>query len=334
MSGDDRPHVRWPLFWLSLLCLTATWSLLAIRWSEPGRPLVIAAAGLLPLLATAPMIIGSLAAWLSRSVPLRLVGAVTVILFLVTTSPLDAVIGCRAADPPAGGAADGLVRLYTANVFADTASARVDAVAAAVAAENPDVLVLQEVTGDFLAGIRVDSRLDFLPHRSDTVSGVPWGEVVWSRWPIVEVEIQPLAGIELIHATIDGPTGRFITTAIHTGAPITGGLVGPWQRQLAGIAAIDRSVGPRILAGDFNATRDHRPFRAVLANGWTDAHEAKGCGFDATWPAAGGLPFAVMRLDHVVVDEDWEVLDLRLGTEVGSDHLPVITDLVLAPAET
>ena len=248
--------------------------------------------------------------------------------FAVTTSPVDAVVGCGADPIPVGGANDGVVRIYSANVFAETADQRVNEVIAAVASEDPDVLVLQEMTGDLLAGMRNDARLSSLPHRTDAAPGVPSGEIIWSRWPIGSVDVERVSGIDLIHATIDGPTGPFVVTAVHATAPIDDNLVGPWQRQLESIADLDAS-NPRVLAGDFNATGDHRPFRTVLNAGWTDAQEEKGCGFDATWPVDGRLPLPVMRLDHVMVSDHWRVLDLRLGEPAGSDHLPVLTTILL-----
>jgi endonuclease/exonuclease/phosphatase (EEP) superfamily protein YafD len=34
-----------------------------------------------------------------------------------------------------------------------------------------------------------------------------------------------------------------------------------------------------------------------------------------------------VRIDHVVVDDSWEVLDARLGEDVGSDHLPLVATI-------
>ena len=69
--------------------------------------------------------------------------------------------------------------------------------------------------------------------------------------------------------------------------------------------------------------------RDLLGQGWTDVHEPKGCGLDATWPTGHTtrLPIPVYRLDHVLVTDDFEVLDVRFGDPAGSDHIPVVAEL-------
>ena len=69
------------------------------------------------------------------------------------------------------------------------------------------------------------------------------------------------------------------------------------------------------------------PFDAVVGcvlllqevgQGWTDVHDDKGCRADPTWPT-DGLPFPVMRLDHILVTDDLEVLSTEMGDPGGSD---------------
>ena len=92
-------------------------------------------------------------------------------------------------------------------------------------------------------------------------------------------------------ARIDPPGGRPVTlTAVHPLAPIRG-HADMWQRELALIRQTLATVdGPQVAAGDFNASRDHRPFRDLLAAGFLDCADSGQSrswpGF--TWPAAGG----------------------------------------------
>ena len=124
-----------------------------------------------------------------------------------------------------------------------------------------------------------------------------------------------------MRARIDGPHGPFTVDNIHLTAPVAGGLVSSWESQLAELQAVDTS-GAAILAGDFNATMDHSQFRDLVERGWTDAHEPKGCGFDATWPTGRATP-TLLRLDHVLVTERFEVLAVEIGPGDGSDHRSV-----------
>ena len=82
------------------------------------------------------------------------------------------------------------------------------------------------------------------------------------------------------------------------------------------------------------------PFDAVVGcvlllqevgQGWTDVHDDKGCRADPTWPT-DGLPFPVMRLDHILVTDDFEVLSTEMGDPGGSDHYPVISRIRFADA--
>lgn len=327
-SAGDR--WRWfRLFWLlvGLSSLLVVWVLLVMRWRAVTHPLTIAIVGIMPLLAIGPLFAGVLGAWWSRNNSLRVAAALTVVPFLYTTSPVNAVVGCG-AHQDAGVLADDVFTIYTANVWFEFPGGQPDQIADAIVAEDPDIVFLQEVTGGFLSVLENDSRLDRYQHRTTDVPGLPVEDLVWSKWPLENASFQDLANARLVQATVNSPAGPVIVTPVHLQAPINRGNVRYWTEQHRLLSELDRST-PRILAGDFNATRDHQPFRQLLDSGWTDAHEVRGCGFDATWPSDGRLPMPVMRLDHVLVTDHFEVLDVRLGTPGGSDHLPVITTLRL-----
>jgi endonuclease/exonuclease/phosphatase family metal-dependent hydrolase len=69
--------------------------------------------------------------------------------------------------------------------------------------------------------------------------------------------------------------------------------------QPVGLAEAD---GPQLVAGGFNACRDHRPFRDVLAARFLDCVDAaeKRAWPGFSWPVGRVFP-PVMRLDHVLV---------------------------------
>jgi endonuclease/exonuclease/phosphatase family metal-dependent hydrolase len=94
----------------------------------------------------------------------------------------------------------------------------------------------------------------------------------------------------------------------------------------------------QILAGDFNATRDHREFRHLLAaGGLVDTAEAgtpSGRPFGAlrprfTWPADRAWP-ALTRLDHILVSSESIAVESHAVVAVeGSDHRGLIATLRL-----
>lgn len=89
----------------------------------------------------------------------------------------------------------------------------------------------------------------------------------------------------------------------------------------------DRSNRPRIVAGDFNTPPESRAYRRWWSD-WTNAFTRVGRGFGGT--RLNG--WIRVRIDHILVDDRWTVVDARTGDDVGSDHLPVLATVRLEEA--
>jgi endonuclease/exonuclease/phosphatase (EEP) superfamily protein YafD len=161
--------------------------------------------------------------------------------------------------------------------------------------------------------------------RSHTNPDARRGVVVWSKWPMTSTEFGSLNLYQSVTATVALPEGDATVIAVHTSSPTDEEGINAWHRGLDTLSEY-RIEGPTIMAGDFNATEDHAPFRRLLDQGWTDTHDNKGCGLDQTWPT-DTLPFPVMRLDHVLVSDDFDVLSTEVTTITGSDHLSVVSKI-------
>ncbi len=331
-SGDARPtaarRVGRGVGWLTV-ALIAT--VLVLRAAPPlgvGRidffTQLLAAAT--PMLIV-PVVVAVLAALVSRTRDLGVATALVVAVFAVTVAPVDAVVGC--GPEPETAAADGAIRIYSANVW--SGRGRAADIGAAIVAEDVDVVVLQEarwvfqqellaVPGMDRFGYSVSEELD----QSDT-------DVILSRWPLGNAAREQLGGRTVISADIEHPDGVFRVHNVHTTAPMRPGNMSRWQAQLDAIGEIPNET-PTILAGDFNATEDHQPFRSLLSNGWSDVHDDRGCGPDATWPVNRRfVPRPLLRLDHVLVSDHFTTRSLRLGSPHGSDHMPLITEMDWTP---
>jgi endonuclease/exonuclease/phosphatase family metal-dependent hydrolase len=94
---------------------------------------------------------------------------------------------------------------------------------------------------------------------------------------------------------------------------------------------LEDSAGQQIVAGDFNATRDHAPFRELLDGGLADVADAQGWTAwpGMTWPADRAYP-PVMRLDHVLVSAGFGVRDVSVVQLPGTDHRAVVARLTTA----
>jgi endonuclease/exonuclease/phosphatase (EEP) superfamily protein YafD len=81
-----------------------------------------------------------------------------------------------------------------------------------------------------------------------------------------------------------------------------------------------------IVMGDLNATPWSQPFRRLVArSGLCDSRA--GFGIAASYPADS----TVLRIpiDHVLITCSIGVADRRVERDIGSDHRPVIVDLVV-----
>jgi hypothetical protein len=79
---------------------------------------------------------------------------------------------------------------------------------------------------------------------------------------------------------------------------------------------------PLIVMGDFNTPADSVHFQRLLTR-LTDAFQAGGTGFSATWPMVA----PVLSLDHVLVNKHLRVVRAEHRTSMYSDHRAVIADL-------
>lgn len=85
-------------------------------------------------------------------------------------------------------------------------------------------------------------------------------------------------------------------------------------------------AGPKILMGDLNVTPWSSHYRELLQK--TRLSDPRvGRGVLGTFPAEFGV--MGLPIDHVLVSKGITVREVRSGSYVGSDHLPLIVDLVI-----
>ncbi|MDV8021890.1 endonuclease/exonuclease/phosphatase family protein [Rhodococcus sp. IEGM 1330] len=206
--------------------------------------------------------------------------------------------------------------------------ADLDAVVALVEQHRPDVLTLVELTPEADAGLR--GRLaELLPHAY--VSAAPGGDGsgIYSRFPLVDERRHDGFVTEMLSARVEMP-GRPLVFAVHP--------VPPWPREPSEwvrelgllrqlLAKIPVDDGPVVVAGDFNATQDHRRYRDLHGGRFVDAAVATGAGMLRTYPAHTWYP-PVIAIDHVLV-ADLAVRSVEAVTIPGSDHRGILARLQL-----
>jgi endonuclease/exonuclease/phosphatase (EEP) superfamily protein YafD len=199
-----------------------------------------------------------------------------------------------------------------------------------LASFEPDVLVLQELSPEHLRMIKSAGAFDPFPYSYVDARPGSFGGGIWSRFPLYDGETWLAARIPLVRATIDVEGTPVRVFDVHLKAPTRPRWVPVWKAQLAALATeVAARGGPVIMAGDFNATYGHAPFRRLLAAGLREAHIEAGRGLATTWRAHGPVLPPLFRLDHVLVSPQFEVAAVRQGRGPGTDHRPVVADLVL-----
>ena len=193
------------------------------------------------------------------------------------------------------------LRVLSLNVLGGSADPA--AVVRAIERHRVDVLVVQELTPGMVHRLAEAGLDTLLPYCHLDPRPKAGGTGLWARWPLAPLPPVPDMVAAAPRARIQPVDGWPVTvTGVHPKAPMRHN-VRRWQQELAAIrSTLASSDGQQIVAGDFNASRDHRPFRDLLAAGFLDCADAARRrpwpGF--TWPAGRWIP-SVMRLDHVLV---------------------------------
>ncbi len=218
------------------------------------------------------------------------------------------------------------LRLATANLLLDNPDPA--ALVAGLSAAGPDVLLLQELTPEHLAKLEDAKALEPYPYR--VLDPRPWvhGGAILSRLPLSGGRSFDCAGSPLTEADVATPAGPLHVVNVHLVAPLDPARILTWHEQHAELAR-RRPGGLVVLAGDFNATAQHRPLAALLRAGYRDAQRVAGGGLAPTWPTTGRPGFPLLRLDHVLVGPGIGVTGIRRAQGPGSDHRPLVADLTL-----
>ncbi len=236
---------------------------------------------------------------------------------LMSPSLPDAAVAARSDPVP--------VRLLLANLqYSNDAYAEF---ARLVGEQRPDVVVVEEVTPAWAEALAALGER--FPARTLVAREGAFGIGILSRWPLHDVELldfgHPAHPALLAH--IATGNGRLAVLAAHPPPPVSAELFAVRNDQLHQAAGLLRRLGPRtVLLGDLN-TSPWSPFfaRLLQQSGLTSVRE--GFGLLPTWPSY--FPPAMIPIDHCLISRDARVKGVKTGTDIGSDHLPLVIDLLV-----
>jgi endonuclease/exonuclease/phosphatase (EEP) superfamily protein YafD len=193
------------------------------------------------------------------------------------------------------------IRVLTANLGKGAADPQA---LIAVARDRADLVVVQELTpesADGLFGLESEFRYQAVEARESAA-----GSGIWSRYPIIDPRRDSQYLLGMLSATLRVPGAASDTSvlALHVVGPWPQ-PIDDWRREMAELpdtlrAAADiADPGAVIVAGDFNATIDMRPFRQLLEGGFRHAGEQSGAGLTPTFPADRSVP-PLIGIDHIL----------------------------------
>jgi len=259
------------------------------------------------------------------------------------------LMGLALGSPDEGGAR---LRFMTYNIKAYLARRTPDGyakIAWEIASQDPDVIVMQD-------GQSIESADQLPPPMKAALKGrqvyVQAQYIVASRFPLKDCKPGNMSysgqADDFAHCTlsvagkdIDLFTAHFVSPrdGLNAARGKASGGLGEWEEnfrdrmaqsiQLA--AAVARAKGPVIVAGDLNADERSPVVRRLLATGLRDAYSSAAIGYGYTLGHDLRPGFSFLRIDHVLVSHDIGVRDAAPGGREGSEHRPVITDLLVGP---
>lgn len=312
-------------------------ALAAASWLAIAPLAVVAAARLVAHDASFPLIaINAFTAWLylpawatagfalgTRRRALAIASCTLVALHVAWVAP-DAI---GASTLPAEAQTAPALRVMTANLLAP--NRHTDVTVREILETRPDVLVVEELTPEWLDALAAGGVTDALPFGYILPRDDCFGIGILSRRPLTSREAIDLDGVPLLRATLD-VDGRAVTVlAAHTLPPRTRDYARVWDHQMQTLSElVERERGAVVLLGDLNATAQARNYERLVSGRLRGAHEDRGRGLATTWPN-GVFPLPPIRLDHVLVSRELAVRDVRELAPNGSDHVPVVADLAV-----
>ena len=211
----------------------------------------------------------------------------------------------------------GTAMLYNVN----TQTGSPAAVAELIEEIDPDLLVLEEVDSRWIEEISETTRR--YPHQILEPRADNFGIGLWSKFPVTDSEVVFLGSAEVptILATVATNQGEIQVVGTHPLPPIGSRNSKMRDEQLALLPETLSDTVPVLLLGDLNTTPWGHSFRALLRESGL-RNSMNGFGVQTTWPT--GNWFLRIPLDHVLHSPEIQIDDRRVGSDGGSDHLPVI----------
>jgi endonuclease/exonuclease/phosphatase (EEP) superfamily protein YafD len=192
---------------------------------------------------------------------------------------------------------------------------------------HPDVIGLVEVSPRWLA--EVEPPVGDYPGRLVEPRIDNFGVALFARRPLTGTIETFGAPVPSAVAELDLDGTHLSLVLVHPPPPASSDLLATQRDLLDAVADLAWGRESVVVMGDFNATPWSRPFRRFATrSGLCDSRA--GFGLESTFPAWSSL--LRIPIDHLFASCTIGVRDRWVERDVGSDHLPVVVDVVIPRA--
>lgn len=304
------------LVWLGALFFLAFAGLRI--WGFEATEYLIAAVALTPYLAGFGLFWGLLSLLLRRRAAAGLV--------LLMTIAMVTLLAPRVLSDTQPGASGERLRVMAINLYNGQADPWT--VVNLARTQQVDVLVLPELTESAVAGLDRAGLHALLPYRVyDTGLGGE-GSGIASKIQLRRIVLMDETTLSQPSVVVD-LDGRddVELTAVHVMPGVRPNSARTWHEEMEQLPDPTPGERIRVLAGDFNASLDHRAFRDLVDLGYTDAGEETGQGLTPTWSNwPTGPP---VTIDHILADRRCAIGGYSVFDVPGTDHNAVLAEIIL-----
>jgi endonuclease/exonuclease/phosphatase (EEP) superfamily protein YafD len=192
--------------------------------------------------------------------------------------------------------------------------------------ESPHIISLQEIS--LSQSNKLMKLTKDYPYFKIASKNKHSGIALFSKIRLMDLEIKRWGddNFPLIHGKIKTETNAVTILSTHLLNPVTLSYPKRRNEQLETIRRKLNGNNSVIIVGDLNITR-WSPFYKKFVKSLNLGNSRDGFGILPTWPSYFFLP--IIPIDHCLISKNINVIQIKTGGKIGSDHIPLIVELGL-----
>jgi len=191
--------------------------------------------------------------------------------------------------------------------------------------ENFDVLLLQELTPDWER--QLDSTLSGFSTKIYEAREDNFGMGMLIKSNPLLLEVMNIGQAEIPSIIAKMRHENLVIIGTHPLPPVGSEYFDLRNGQFNEINSLVKSIGSEVVViGDLNSS-SYSPNFKKITEGTTLRDSRIGFGLQPSWNAL--YSWLAVPIDHALVTEGIEVIDRRLGPNIGSDHHPIIIEIAV-----